>query len=132
MENKVPQQMQIPPDDIPGQMGQNPIMTLSYAISSPDDVYTPNCQSSLTILIPSSLITDESQISDSPQQVSSSLPTPDRMSQPLSPMKGEPMHLRRSARERDPINRFIPGLPGPAGYLTARTSVLYPTSRNLN
>ena len=27
------------------------------------------------------------------------------------------MFPRRSARERDPINRFIPGLPGPAGYL---------------
>ena len=32
-------------------------------------------------------------------------------------MKGEPMLPRRSARERDPINCFIPGLPGPAGYL---------------
>ena len=72
MENKVPQQMQIPPDDIPGQMGQNPIMTLSHAITSPDDVYTPNCQSPSTIMTPGSLVTDESQISDSPQQVSSS------------------------------------------------------------
>ena len=112
-------------------------MTSSHAITSPDDVYTPNCQSSLTIMTPGSLVTDESQISDSPQQVSSSLPTPDRMSQPLSPMKGEPMHLRRSARQKDPIDRFIPGLPGPAGYLAqaffanlvAERELQYPESR---
>jgi hypothetical protein len=57
-------------------MGQDPIMTLSHATTGPDDVYTPNGQSSLTIMTPGSLVTDKSQISDSPQQVSSSLPSP--------------------------------------------------------
>jgi hypothetical protein len=39
------------------------------------------------------------------------------MSQPLLPMKGEPMLPCQSARKRDPIDHFIPGLPGSAGYL---------------
>ena len=38
IESKVLQQIQVPADDIPGQMGQHPIMTLSNPTTSPDDV----------------------------------------------------------------------------------------------